>query len=287
MKKMKILYELNEFYRSTYRHLGYQDKIKSSNLSHILGYMATDMVKNIENNIKLNFFKYVRQFANVFFKPIFKRAIENANKKDKVELKKELDKDLNEIKDDLINNTSNCNPKYNKWINKHRSKIFPKDYKHSYEFDIVHYPQKYIRNMIHMCIELEKLGGKSFQFFPLRSNIVPKYIPIDTATIVELFIVKTKTKTKTKNKTKNDYNNNIGEYEDELWEKLLKMDHKIFKQNNYSFDHRILTDGFTVSIQMIKNDAIDKSKKIKANRKDANQIARKEYKDISEKKKIN
>ena len=31
----------------------------------------------------------------------------------------------------------------------------------------------------YMCLELEKIDAKSFQFFPLRTDIVPKYIPID------------------------------------------------------------------------------------------------------------
>ncbi len=34
--------------------------------------------------------------------------------------------------------------------------------------------------MIYMCLEIEKIGTKSFQFFPLRTDIAPKYIPIDT-----------------------------------------------------------------------------------------------------------
>ena len=42
--------------------------------------------------------------------------------------------------------------------------------------------------MIYMCIELEKINSRSFQFFPIRSNIAPKYIPIDTATLIDLFM---------------------------------------------------------------------------------------------------
>ena len=274
---LKLLNEFDKFYTSTYKHLGYNNKINGSNLSHILGNLETDIITNIENNIKLNFFKYVNQFANVFWKPINKRLIEKANKKDKIELKKLLDKELKNIKEDLINNTLLCNSKYHKWITKHRSHIFPNNFVKSYEFDILHYPQNYLKNMIYMSIEIEKFGGKSFQFFPIRSDLSPKYIAIDTATIVELFM----------KKNKNHYNNNIRKYENELWEHLIpaiNMD-PVFKQSNYSFDHRILTDGVGVSIQLIENSMIEKSNLDKDKKKQSNKTARTIYKDMSQKQK--
>ena len=48
--------------------------------------------------------------------------------------------------------------------------------------------------MIYMCLEIEKIGTKSFQFFPLRTDITPKFIPIDTKSIIELFINEDKNK---------------------------------------------------------------------------------------------
>ena len=71
---------------------------------------------------------------------------------------------------------------------KHKVNIFPKEFNTSYEFDIQNNPQNYIKGMIYMCIEIEKIGTKSFQFFPLRNNIVLKYVPIDSKSLIELFI---------------------------------------------------------------------------------------------------
>jgi len=272
-ENLKLTNKLKEFYDSTYKHLGYKNKIDGTNLSHILDTVETDIITNIENNIKLNFFKYVKQFVNVFFKSKFKDMIEKADKKDKVDLKKVLDKDLSEIKQDLINNTSISNPKYHKWIKKHRSNVFPNEYKNSYEFDIIHYPQKYLKNMIYMCIEIEKKGGKSFQFFPMRSEAVPKYIPIDTGALIDLFI----------EKDKNEFNNNISKYKDPLWDNFFQTCNPIFNQKQYTFDHRILTDGFTVSIQMINRDMIDDVQQEKDNRKIARQNAKKENKNLTQK----
>ena len=58
----------------------------------------------------------------------------------------------------------------------------------SYEFDIMNNPQKYIKSMIYMCLQIEELGTKSFQFFPLRTDTTVKYIPIDTKSIIEIFV---------------------------------------------------------------------------------------------------
>ena len=39
-----------------------------------------------------------------------------------------------------------------------------------------------------MCLELEKLERKSFQFFPIQTNAVTRHIQIDTKVVVELFV---------------------------------------------------------------------------------------------------
>jgi len=52
--------------------------IDGLNLSHILSYIATDMVTNIENNIKLNFVSYVKRFTNSSFKLNHEEQIKNA-----------------------------------------------------------------------------------------------------------------------------------------------------------------------------------------------------------------
>ena len=164
------------------------DKIDGTNLSHILGFMETDMITNIENNIKMHFIKYVKLFVNSSFKKQNNDLLSQCEKGTKTNLRKELNKDLYEIKEDLLNKTLKSNVKYHKWINTHNKCIFPTECKDSYEIDVHGNPQNYIKSMIYMCLEIEKHGTKSFQFFPLRTNIVPKFIPIDTTTLVDLFV---------------------------------------------------------------------------------------------------
>jgi len=197
---------------------------------------------------------------------------EEANKNNKVGLRKELNKELYEIKQDLFNNTLDSKSKYHKWINTHRPNIFPKEFTESYEFDLEHIPQKYMKSMIYMCIVLEKNESKSFQFFPIRSNIVLKYIPIDTASLIDIFI----------KDNKNEYFKDIDGCKDQLWSEFFNTSDPIFKQKNYQFDHRILTDGFAISIQLINNNNLEKEKGKKDNMKRARQEAKKLYKDLDQ-----
>jgi hypothetical protein len=254
---LELYNEFIKFYDEEYIKLNYENKLDGKNLSQILGYMAIDILTNIENNIKLHFFKYVKQYVNSSFKKLNNEILEKCEKGNKTKLRKQLNKELYEIKEDLINNTLLSDKKYHNWINKNKINIFPKEYKNSYDFDIQNNPQNYIKGMIYMCLEIEKEGIKSFQFFPLRSNIVLKYIPIDTKSLVELFV----------DEDKNEYLTDIENTKFELWKKYFKLDNPIFNQNNYSFDYRISTDCFSVSIQLIHNDFIQIEKNKKQNLK--------------------
>ena len=82
--------------------------------------------------------------------------------------------------------------------------------------------------MIFMCLELEKLEVKSFQFFPLRTDIIVKYIPLDSKSIVEIFVKNDKVKIL----------NDIEKYKKKLWSKFVKLDEPIFTQSNYQFDYK-------------------------------------------------
>ena len=168
---LQLFNEFNNFFNEHYNKLNYT-KLNGLNLSQILNYSAIDMLTNIENNIKLNFTKYVRRFVNSSFKKINNKIIEKADNKEKTKLRKELNKDLFDIKNDLFNNTLLSNNKYHDWINTNRDNIIPKNIANSIEFDINNNPQKYIKHMIYMCLEIEKEETKSFQFFPLRNNII-------------------------------------------------------------------------------------------------------------------
>ena len=126
---------------------------------------------------------------------------------------------------------------------------------------------------------MEEKEMKMFQFFPLRTDTIPKFIPIDTKTLVELFI----------EEDNNKYNEDIEGYKEELWTTYFNLNHPIFTQSNYSFDYRISTDCFSVSIQLLHNSFIEpqrlkklnmknKKKEMKNNCKNMTQQQKEEYK---------
>ena len=280
-----ILYEeLNKFYNKRYSKLNNNKLLDGSNLSQILNYSATDMITNIENNIKINFIAYVKRFVNSSFRKINNELLKNAPYGTKVNLRKELNKDLYEIKEDFLNNTLLSNQKYHDWINKHRNNILPKEYTDSYEFDVKNNPHKYIKYMIYMCLELERLEVKSFQFFPLRTNISPKYIPLDTKSIIEILVDKEKIKELGKN-VKQDLLDDIEGNKHILWSHYFNLNNPVFYQKDYSFDYRISTDCFGVSIQLIHNNFIEKSNQQKHNKKYKKQQMKETCKDMTQENK--
>lgn len=252
-----LLNEFNKFYNDHYKILGLPNKIDGLHLSQILEYTSTDMLTNIENNIKLNFFNYVNRFVNSSYKKINNELVEKTEKGKKTELRKELSKEIYLVKQDLLNNTLNSDIKYHDWLNKHRNKIFLKDFTNSYEFDVQNNPQRYIKSMIYMCNEIEQKEAKLFQFFPLRSNIVLKNIQIDTKSLIEIFI----------NEDKNTFLKDIEGNKKTIWNLYFKMENSIFKQNNYIFDYLITTDCHSVSIKMLNKDNIEKEENKKKNKK--------------------
>ena len=269
---LKYYDEFLLFYNDTYKSLNYETKINGANLSQILGYMTTDIITNIENNVKRNFISYVKRFVNSSYRKINNEILDKVTKKEKVSKRKELNQELYQVKEDLINNTLKSNEIYHEWINKHRKNIFPVEYTNSYEYDIDCNPQKYLKYMIYMCLELKQLEVKSFQFFPLRTDIIPKYIPIDTATLVDLMI----------DKDKNKYFKNIENEKNNIWSMYFKLDLQIFKQKHYQFDYRISTDCFGVSIQLIHNDSVQLSKDKKANMKAKRNSSKELCKDMTQ-----
>jgi hypothetical protein len=280
-----ILYEeFTKFYNKRYSKLNNNELLDGSNLSQILNYSATDMITNIENNIKMNFIAYVKRFVNSSFRKINNELLQVASHGTKVNLRKELNKDLYEIKEDFLNNTLLSNQKYHEWINKHKNNILPTEYIDSYEFDVKNNPHKYIKHMIYMCLELEKLEVKSFQFFPLRTNISPKYCPIDTKSIIEILVDKTKIKELGKN-VKQDLLDDIEGNKHILWSQYFNLDNPVFYQKEHSFDYRISTDCLGVSIQLIHNDFIEKSNQQKHNRKYKKQQMKETCKDMTQENK--
>jgi hypothetical protein len=240
------------------------------NLSSILDYYAITILTSIETNIKMQFFDYVNRFINSYFKVLYKDDITNKD------FKKQLFKDLYVVKNDILNGSLKSNVKFHNWINEYRYKIVPEEFEVSYYYDVKATPQKYLKYMIFMNIELEKIEGKMYQFFPLQSSVIPNHIQMDTKSIIELLV----------EKEKKQYLDNIELNKEFLWDKYFNITQKI---KDYKFDNTIITDGYATSLRFIHNDYIEgekiKKEKMKKGRKDARELTDedKEKKKLSKK----
>jgi hypothetical protein len=237
------------------------------NLSSILDYYAITILTSIETNIKMHFFDYVNRFINSYFKVFYKDEITNK------EFKKQLFKDLYVVKNDILNGSLKSNLKFHNWINEYRFKIVPEEFEINYYYDVKATPQKYLKYMIFMNIELEKIEGKMYQFFPLQSSIIPNHIQIDTKSVIELLV----------DKGKKEYLDNIEVNKEFLWDKFFNITQKI---KDYKFDNTIITDGYATSLRFIHNDYVEgekiKKEKMKKGRKDAKEMTEED----KEKKKL-
>ena len=202
------------------------------NLSAILDYYTTTMITAIENNIKMNFMDYVKRFVNSYFKSIHKDDLQNKD------FRKQLYKELQVVKNDIINETLLCDSKYHSWLNKNRYKIVPQDYDTSYYYDVKVNPQRYLKYMIFMNLELEEKEAKMFQFFPLQTQIIPRHIQIDTKSIIELLV----------DTDKKQYLDNVELNKEIIWDKFFTINQYLRK---YEFDYTIITDGYSASLRFL------------------------------------
>ncbi|AYV83337.1 MAG: hypothetical protein Hyperionvirus6_18 [Hyperionvirus sp.] len=248
-------------------------KIDKKNLSQILNYSQTEIITNIENNIKLHFLDHLRHFVNQTFKEQNNQILDKLKtKRQKTDCRKRLTAELTKVKNDLINCTLLSEQKYHLWINTYRNILLPNQTDKTLEDDINATPQKYLKSMIKICRLLEYEGKKTFQFFPIRTSLIPKNITLDTASLVDIFF----------QENKNEYLDNISLYKEEIWGKIFNMQDPIFHRKNAVFDYSIMTDGYSVSIRFLKKQYIEANKKKKDNKQNAGKKSKELYKDLSE-----
>lgn len=274
--QLETLIKLNNFFEKEFVYLITNDKIinniedckfDSINLSYIFNLFATEMATSYTNHIILNFFKYVNQYVNQnFIKKDIKRLTKDEykdlskNEQDKYNLKiseqhkknKIIKEEINLVKSDLIDEpiTLKSDKKYHEWINLNKKIIFPKKEinMESYVDDIKINYHKYRKHMLLMNEQLEQNKMKLFSSISLRTEIHDKYVHIDTSVLKDIFSEV-----------------NGGKTNEELWKEYFNIDPKKFKLKEYSFNFQISTNGFSVSINFIKNDKIEgKNKKSKA-----------------------
>jgi hypothetical protein len=227
----KILCEsLDDFYNKEYQPLFNHKKTNIIGKTQILSYLSIQIYTNITVNIQEHFIQHLFRFVNITTKDITEdKSILHKFKK-QFALFEEIDNDL-----------------FNDWMEEHKNNILPDNIEKSVYYDIKVRPLEYLKGLIYMNSVLENQGSKLFQVLPLRTNIIPKHIIIDTTTLVYLFC-------KGSTKLVKNINDNKGI----IWSSFLKTESKIFRDKHYRFYNQIQTDGISCSLLFIRKDISNK-----------------------------
>ena len=255
--------QLSTFYDNHYKDLmSDDDDLYYTQLNTVLDYESITVVTGLKNHISEHFETFMNRYINVLTnKDLNISNIKNEkrfNEKFRKILVKYYIDELRELKNDIIKGMNNCASKYNNIKNKIRDTILPKlSNTNTINKVLADNPLLFLNSLIKMSIEIEKKGLKTFSCFPLRKNIIPKYIKLDTTTIVRLLFPDAINKSTYMKKGKTKL------LQDDIWSFLFKTKNTVFKHKGYTFNHSITTDGVGCSLLFIRNDLYDPLKVVK------------------------
>ena len=233
--------------------------VNAENLGNIMDEERKLILTALENNIKQHFItRYINRYVNAVFIKDDNDDEEQTDEQKKAS-KKALRLALYKVKQDIRSDTLTSDPEYHHWLQTNRYLLMPKTYEKNYHYDIKVNPQRYLPHMIYINKELERMGKKLFQVLPLRKSSVPKYITLETTSMIRLFgnnIPNCPIK-------KSVLMVSVSEHQDLIWNNLIKIPKKPCK--DYSFSYCILTDGVSASVRYIE-DSKNVAKKEKIDR---------------------
>ncbi len=220
-KTKELIDQLTQFHQNHYLALIPPDeqKLTYENLGQILRYQTASILTDYENSIKFHFIDYLNHYINITWK-------------------QESRETLRKVKKDLLNGTFKSDSKFHKWIGEHRT-IFFSHINKSIAYDLKAYPLNFVPSLIYMNQQIENIEGKLFNCIPLRTDLIPKHIRIDTTSVVELLFDQKLNKVMN-NKIK--YKRSICKNKDRIWKFLFRTERKYFRSNKYQFDYQIETD---------------------------------------------
>ena len=230
-----LVEQLEDFYKNEYQPPLNHEKTNLKNTTFLLPYIATQIITCYTNNIQEHFIQHFLRFIN-------KTII--------TEDKNELFKFKNKL---LMLEETGLFPD---WKTTHLPHILPSNIKKNIHYDCKARPFEYLKGLFYMNTILEYGEHKLFQPLPLRNNIIPKHILLDTASIISLLSPE---KDKEGNKIKKgDLLKTIKENQQDIWNGLLDMKNKVFKNKHYQFHYQIQTDGISCCLLFIRKNLKDK-----------------------------
>ena len=253
--------KLLAFYNTDFKPFIQEEALDYTHLNNVLEYLTISLMTMYENNIKMHYVEYVERYINVVWKKkdiIRQIKEEHSDTTIQTNLINEFCRQLRKIKLDIldVSNQYKSDEKYHSWIKEVKAYITPN--KDKYQKDNLYYdlqctPQDYLPCMIRMMKEVEKEGVMIYNIFPMRNDVIPHSIKLDTTTLVNLLFTDKQGK-------KHHYltEGNLKKNEDKIWNFFFRTERKCFNKSKYSFHHMIETDGVSSSILMLRNDMIGK-----------------------------
>ena len=236
-KNTELLDKLEKFYLEEYQPTINHEKTNLKNTTFLLPYLATQLHTSLSNNAQEHFVQHFLRFINQTTSHITE---------DKTILFK--------LKHQLMSLDNETDEIFSGWKTTHLFNILPTNITKSVYYDVKVRPFEYLKGMLYMNEVLEKQESKLFQPLPLRNNIVPKHIILDTASLVSLFCPANKTD----GIKKGELHKNLKENQHDIWNAFLNLNHKIFRNQHYQFHHQIQTDGISCCLLFIRKDLKDK-----------------------------
>jgi transposase len=256
-KTLDTLKVLKSFYIEHYEPLigPEPQKIDLLHIGDILQYEEIDILKNIKNNIWMHFTDYCKEWVNKEFELKAKLSeIDTCNltEEQKKLTKRNLSIQMRLVKEDLLSvsgSTYNSDPKYHQWLNENKPRVVSKTIfnedllKNHIHYDIKANTLDYLFSFFYVINKLRKYG-RNIQCIPLRSSFTPKYITLDTASVIMLMVDKDSIK----------YRRKVKESRDIIWSTFFNTEHKVFRRKDYNFFSMIKTDGVGASIIFYRSD---------------------------------
>lgn len=247
VKNQKSYDDIEKFYNKYYKKI-MTDDITLSYLSNVIEYELVSMLTNIKNHIINNFYEFINRYINVATN---KQQLENDIEADKSLTSKEkkskitmLRAEILLLKHDIFNCTTTCQKKYYDILDT-VNKMLPRIPQTSNVIKHVHKdPIAFLPMLIKFSIQIEKRGLSTINCFPLRKNITPKYITLDTTTLIYMLPIQ----------NRQMYVKNISLLGDNIWDLFFRTEKKEFKSSTHVFNNQIITDGIGCSILLVQKE---------------------------------
>ena len=249
-KSKDIRAPIQKFYEDHYKELRGNEELNGKDLGNVIHYLTTEILTVYENNIKQHFVEYLERYVNFSFGKDYMMDYYKHHYIDPEERKKvisEFCSRLRKIKNDFINKDEpkTSAPKYHRWIDEKLPLIMPqRPYNRSLFYDIKASPQDYLPGMIYMMEELKKGQESPNNVFPLRSSNIPKYMTLDTLTLIRFFF--------TSKDNQQHAIDNLVKLKQRLWNLFFKLNKRVYRKKNYNFTGMIKTDGDGASLYFLR-----------------------------------